>query len=348
MKNLIVLALLAAAIFGGIKFSEWYSGNTASESASPVEIPAQFTREFSNSLAFVEGNKGQGSGFICTFGNKKFVVTNQHVIAGNPGARFTLLDQSPVRTGQAAAAVGHDIMSFALLSEANAMEIMTNVEANAAIGDDVAVLGNADGDRVIKPIGGKLVGIGPDRVEVTAPFVHGNSGSPIIHVKSRQVLGIATFAITRKFDSITRKPKAEPETKYFGYRLDTVRQWQPITWPAYVADHALLEKIEARTNDFLKLGLSLNFTPSNYGDPAIRNTLERYASAKSGHGLIKSSPLSAATDAITGLRHACETDILAAQAQVSYDYFRRQLEEQRKLRLELYKGFSEGLKRLHK
>lgn len=348
MKNLLLIALVAAAIFGGIKFREWYSGNTSSQSATPVEIPPQFTREFSNSLVFVEGKTGKGSGFICALGGAKFIITNQHVIAGNPGAKFTLLDQSPIRTGQAAAAVGHDIMSFALLSDAKAMEIMSNVETNVAIGDDVAVLGNADGDRVIKPIGGKLVGIGPDRVEVSAPFVHGNSGSPIVHVKSRKVLGIATYATIRKVDSITGKPKSEPEVKRFGYRLDTVKQWQPVVWPAFVADFDTLEKVEARTKDFAKLLLTGRLTSADYGDPAIRNPLERFANAAQGKGLIKTDRLSAAKDLTNSLRIACDTDLAQAQVQVKYDFFRHRLEEHQQFRKELHKGFDELMKRLQK
>lgn len=336
MKLLIRLACLAAVIFGAIKFREWYSGDTA----------PQLTREFSNSLVFVEGKASRGSGFICAFGGAKFVITNQHVIAGNPGAKFTLLDQSPIRTGQAAAAVGHDIMSFALLSDAKAMEILTDVEKNAAIGDEVAVLGNVEGARVIKPLAGKLLGIGPDRVEVSAEFVHGNSGSPIIHVKSGKVLGIATYATIRKVDNITGRPKDEPEVKRFGYRLDTVKQWQPVVWPAYSGEFSVLEKVEARTNDFLKLLRSGRLTAMDYGDTAIRNPLEKFANAAQGHGLVKTDPLTAAKDLTASLRNACDTDITQAQAQVKYDYFRHQLEEQQRLRQQLHKGFDELLKRM--
>ena len=346
MKNLLLLALLAAAIFGGIKFRERYSGDAPKASTPPVEIPLELTREFSNSLIFVEGNAGRGSAFICAFGNAKFVVTNQHVIAGNPGAKFTLLDQKPIRTGQAAAAVGHDIMSFALLSDAKAMEIMINVEKNAAIGDEVAVLGNADGDRVIKPISGKLVGIGPDRVEVSAAFVRGNSGSPIVHVKSRKVIGIATYAITRHVDSITGKPKDKPEVKRFGYRLDTVKQWQPIAWPAYVADYQILEKVETRSDDFVKLLSSANANSMEYADPGIRRSLERLDNAIQGRGLIKTDRRTALVELVSGLRNASETDIVQAQAQIRYDYFRRELDEQQKFRIELYKAFDGFLKRL--
>ncbi len=60
----------------------------------------QLTQEHSNSLVFVEGRAGAGSGFVCDIGGKKFVITNQHVVAGNAEAKFTLLDQSPIRTGR--------------------------------------------------------------------------------------------------------------------------------------------------------------------------------------------------------------------------------------------------------
>ena len=354
MKILIRLVLVAAVIAAVINWSnlcEWYANYNAPKQVAPKEPDpkeqaSEFTREHRNSLVFVEGTSSKGSGFVCEIGGKKFVITNQHVVAGNPGAKFTLLDQSPVQTGQAAAAVGHDIMTFALFSDTKALEMMTDVEKNAAIGDDVAVLGNSNGDRVIKPITGKLVGIGPDRVEVSAEFVPGNSGSPIIHLKSGKVLGVATYAKIRKIDSLTGKLKDPPEVKRFGYRLDRVKQWQPVNWPAYNAEFHALEKIEARTNDLMKLVFSSQLNSIDYSDPAIRSPLERYANAAKGLGLIKTDRLSAWKDLTATLRTACNTDITQAQAMVSYDYFRQQLGEQQKLRGEFYKGFDEFLKRL--
>ena len=339
MKNLLRIVFATAALAAGYTWLPWHDW-------MPKAAGRQLSQESMKSLVFVEGEHGKGSGFVCDIQGKKFVLTNQHVIAGNPGAKFTLIDQSPIRTGQAAAAVGHDIMSFALLSDAKALEMMTEVEKNAAIGDEVAVLGNSDGDRVIKPLMGKLVGIGPDRVEVTAEFVHGNSGSPIVHVKSGKVIGVATFATIRKLDSITGAPRDRPEVKRFGFRLDSVRQWQPVNWPAYNAEFLTLEKIGARTNELIKLLMARQFTPSEYSDPAIRGPLERFANAAKGSGLIKADKLSAAKDLAISLRNACDADIAQAQAQVRYDHFRQQLGEQQKLRAEFYKVFAEVRKRL--
>ena len=346
MKILIRVTLIVVVVVGLFKWQGWRGWLDKANAPQLTANAPQLTREHSNSLVFVEGRSGKGSGFICNFAGKKFVVTNQHVVAGNPGTKFTLLDQSPIQTGQASAAVGHDIMTFALLSDAKAMEMMTDVERNAAIGDDVAVLGNSDGDRVIKPLPGKLLGIGPDRVEVSAEFVHGNSGSPIIHIRSGKVIGIATFATVRKADSITGRPKDQPEVKRFGYRLDTVKQWQPVAWPEYTAEFQLLEKVETRTRDFVKFLLTGRLSAMEYGDPAIRNPLERFANAARGQGLIKTDRLSAKKELIDSLRTASETDIFQTQSQLKYDYFRRKLEEHQKLRGELHKGFDEALKKL--
>ena len=341
MKKPFLVTLTIIVVVAAFRWNEWRDW------LDKGSVP-QLTRRFSNSLVFVEGKAGAGSGFVCDIGGKKFAVTNQHVVAGNSGAKFTLLDRSPIEVGQAAAAVGHDIVTFALLSDTKAMEMMTEVEKNAAIGDDVSVLGNSNGDRVIAPVAGKLLGIGPDRVEVSAEFVTGNSGSPIVHIKSGKVIAIAAYATVRRIDSVTGRPKDPPEVKRFGFRIDSVKQWQPVAWPKYSAEFQALEKIEARTDELLKLLRTHRFDAASYTDPAIRGPLERYAIAGKNTGLIKTDPLSAAKDLANSLRNACDTDIAQALVAIRYDHFRHRLGEQQKLRAESYKALDQWMKTLGK
>jgi hypothetical protein len=225
---------------------------------------------------------------------------------------------------------------------------MTEVEKNAAPGDEVAVLGNANGDRVITPFAGKLVAIGPDRVEVTAEFVKGNSGSPIIHLKSGKLLGIATYAHIVKVDSITGRPLNEPEVKRFGYRLDSVTQWQPVVWPAYSAEFAVMDKIKVRTGDFERLLRTSKLLGLDYKDPAIRTPLERFENAVRGRGFVKTDPLMAARDLNASLHNACDTDVAQASLFLRYDFFRHELEEQQKHRRELSRGIDDLVKKIPK
>ena len=55
---------------------------------------------------------------------------------------------------------------------------MTELANEMRIGDDVVVLGNSGGGGVITSIPGKVVGVGPDRIEVSAEFIQATPGAP--------------------------------------------------------------------------------------------------------------------------------------------------------------------------
>ncbi len=308
--------------------------------------PAELLREYSKSLVFVEDKEGAGSGFVATIAGKQYVITNQHVVAGHGGATFTLLDRSPLKVGTAAAAVGHDIMTFATQPDAKAMEIMLDVEKNAAIGDDVVVLGNPEGARVIKPISGKLVGIGPNLVEVSAEFVPGNSGSPIIHLKSGKVIGIATYVIVREMDTLTGR-RAQ-QLRRFGYRLDSIKQWQPVAWPAYNDEFSTIAKIQARTQDLAALltdmARSNRIIAARHTNPAIKVPLEKFEETVSRSTVSATDRTRAAQDLMAAMRSASQSDIEQAKQRLRYDFFQRQLGEEQQVRGQFYKFFDEILK----
>lgn len=307
---------------------------------------AELVREYSGSLFFVEDKDGSGSGFVCAIGKGKFALTNQHVIAGHQGASLTLLDRSPLKVGQAAAAVGHDIMSLAVLSDTKAMEMMLEVEKNAAIGDDVVVLGNPEGARVIKPFVGKLVGLGPNLVEVSAEFVPGNSGSPILHLKTGQVIGVATYLTVREMDSLSGR--RAPKIRRFGFRLDSVKQWQPVVWQLYNGEFKTVQEIEARTQDLATLLKELARTggvnAARYQNPAIRRPLEKFDEAASRKNLNGPERTRAIKDLMAAMRTACQSDIEQANARLRYDFFRRSVTEEQQVRGQFYKIFDEMMK----
>ena len=314
--------------------------------AQADEQAAELVKTYSGSLVFVEDKSGAGSGFVCTFGGRKFVFTNQHVVAGHPGVKLTLLDQSPLKIGQPAAAVGHDILSLQLLTDTKAMDMMLEVEKNASIGDDVVVLGNPEGARVIKPLTGKLVGIGPNLIEITAEFVPGNSGSPILHLKSGKVIGIATYAIIRDVNSLTGE--REKKVRRFGYRLDSVKQWQPVAWPAYNEEFATIERIKERTHDLAALIKEMARTggvkAANHQNPTIRRPLDKFGEAISGKGIIPTDRTRAVKDLMAAMRQASESDIEQANVRLRYDFFRKELTEEQQVRGQFYKIFDEMLK----
>jgi len=330
------------------------SDNTAetdeSTPAPTPPIPARVQRSASDiikahhdSLVFVTGTQGAGSGFIAAIGTSDFLITNVHVTAGLHDAAFKTLDGIPIQGGAPSLAVGEDIFCMARPPGGAPFEIMQNVDSNATIGDWVVVLGNAEGAGVVNTIIGRIVGIGPNLVEVDAPFVPGNSGSPIIHLNTGKVIGVATYALIDQYDLATDQKLKRPRIRRFGYRLDTVKGWQPVNWQAFNAQADRMDNIKTLTDDFYNFFFDLmfnkaNLTPDWHGKSLIKSRVEDWSAVKSGHP----SPEDAAeADAnfISFLKTACQSDIAAAQGQITYDYFQRNLADQRLVRDQMAQAF---------
>ena len=322
----------------------------AIEYGDAQQCAARFVQTYHDSLVFVTGTEGAGSGFVAAMGSGNFLVTNVHVVAGIPDATFKKLDGATVRGGSASMAVGEDVFCMALPAGGTPLPIMRGVDSNAAIGDEVAVLGNAEGQGVINTIIGKIVGIGPNLVEVDAPFVPGNSGSPIIHLKTGKVIGVATYYVTNEYDLTTRRKLIRPVIRRFGYRLDGVNKWQPVNWEAFSRQRDQMESIEKLTADLYDLFVDLDnnrgaVTPGLHTNPIFKDRIDDWIEANRG----RSTPadrMAAAANLISFLKTACESDIAIAQRQITYDYFQRELADQKQYRDAMAKGFEEMLNNL--
>jgi hypothetical protein len=104
--------------------------------------------------------------------------------------------------------------------------VADHAEQSLQIGAEIVVAGNSEGEGVVREIPGKLVGLGPDRIEVDAEFVPGNSGSPILLKSTGQVIGVATYMkIPRSLRGSTKSVTSLNEVRRFGYRMDTIANW---------------------------------------------------------------------------------------------------------------------------
>lgn len=327
----------------------------ATASATPTPPPAvapevqqsasDFVKAHHNNLVFVTGTEGAGSGFIANMGGTNFLVTNAHVTAGINGAVFKTLDGTVVQGGTPSVAVGGDIFRMALPAGGTPLEVMQGVDQNAAIGDDVVVLGNAEGEGVINTIIGKIVGVGPNLVEIDAPFVPGNSGSPIVHLKSGKVIGVATYTVTRKYDVTTKEKMKQPVIRRFGYRLDSVKQWQLVNWQTFRAQAALMKNVSTLTDDLYDFFRDLSenkyhVTLSRHTNPVIKTRIDQWLSEKGRH-ISASDAKWEDANFVSFLKISCHQDTAAAQRSLTYDYFQRELADQQQDRDEMTKAFEE-------
>lgn len=327
----------------------------------PAEIPAiarqpeatappaigQFVQDYTASLVFIEGGGGAGSGFICRMSDGVFVCTNQHVVAGMPTVKITRLDNARITAGVVQAAVGHDLMRLSIADASKPLVAMDNVEAEARIGDEVFVLGNSEGARVIQPLTGKLLGIGPDRIEVSAAFVPGNSGSPIVHAKTGKVIGIATYLAQRRYSELADQP--DTRVRRFGYRLDSAKQWQPVAWHVFQAERAEFEKVEALTKDFARLIEAIRTDASvdgaSFSSSAVSRPVRDFVAAVGRRGVSGADRARAVQQFLASLRGATQADIVQARQRFRYDFFQRAINEEAEVRQEMHRLFDRLLKK---
>ncbi|EDY18532.1 hypothetical protein CfE428DRAFT_3917 [Chthoniobacter flavus Ellin428] len=175
-------------------------------------------------MVIVEGDEGRGSGFVLKMGNQTFLITNSHVIRGNRNVKFKNLHNADLSTGALEIADEVDAVRAEVSNATNVLELEPNID-KLKIGDEVIVAGNSEGAGVVREIPGKVVGIGPDRIEVDAEFVPGNSGSPILLKSTGKVIGIATYLYVPRGRTGAKSPFSLNEVRRFGYRLDTVGKW---------------------------------------------------------------------------------------------------------------------------
>ncbi len=313
-------------------------------SAETQQAASELVKTNHNNLVFVSGKGGAGSGFIANLDGSNVLVTNCHVAAGISDAAFKKLDGTVIPRGSAGVATGHDIFRMALPPGGKSFEVMQGVEQNAAIGDEVVVLGNAEGSGVINTIIGKIVGIGPNLVEIDAPFVPGNSGSPIIHLKTGKVIGVATYTVTRKYDATTKEKMKDPIIRRFGFRIDSVNTWEPVNVQTFYAQAAAMERVhtltEALDNFFGDLYENKSrVTMSRHTHPVIKTRIAQWQEAKS-HKLSASDRENADANFISFLKVACQSDITEVQRSLTYDYFQRHLADEQTTRNEMAKAFT--------
>ena len=314
---------------------------TAAAATAEVVKIANFG-ELAKCLAVVEGDEGAGSGFLLHYKGNALLFTNAHVVSGNPHIRAWLLGGKELNLDKFAVAKvfkhsvaqGFDVAVFSQNGCPDGMDYETNVEQAAQPGDDVIVLGNSEGQGVVTPIAGKLTGIGPDLIETDAKFVSGNSGSPIILVKTGKVIGIATFSRYTEYKTFGKDSKFNAVERRFGCRVDTIPGWEFPPIERFNAESETVKSMTSRTDNMAAMVTGI-YTRGRLGlDPHLR---EDDPLAKSVHNYLSdlTAPRHSKEDSadikdrfIRELLFENHADINSLNLSLFTEYHRRKLEEQ--------------------
>lgn len=223
--------------------------------ATPAALNFQ---QYAPYMAIITGDQSVGSGFIAAYEGGYYLFTNTHVLSSNSRVTAKLLNGKPIALNGVAVADSYDISALPQTTVTSGIEILKDIDQNVAIGDDVIVLGNSLGAAVVTEITGKVTGVGPELIEVDAKFVAGNSGSPIIHVKTGKAIAIATFTMMRKMENFGKDSQFNSVERRFGYRLDNIGGWRNMTWQNFTKEATVVNAIAKRTEDIWNLAADIS------------------------------------------------------------------------------------------
>jgi hypothetical protein len=301
---------------------------------------SELLHKYNNDLVFVTGKSGAASGFVARYKNRKFFITNAHVLADLGYLSLETLDRSPlqVQSDAAMAAVGHDLIAIPVTVGGDGIPAIETFDTDVSVGDSIVVFGNALAGGVVNPLPGKVSGLGPRIVEVSGQFEPGSSGGPIIHLRTGKVICIATY-VTR-----TEKISGEQSTRRFGYRLDTVAAWQHIDFKRFQyesdvlnAVHSITRQLEYAVEDATQQlpqndaqvvevdGRQVIVPPKQvimrheYESPLIRDAVANYLNSIAGK---TGNTDDAGALLLDSLNSASANNIAAAAPLLTYDFFK--------------------------
>lgn len=321
------------------------TGTLAASATPPASTPApepagKLTADQARAVVLISGDEAVGTGFLVKTADGPCVITNIHVISANPNLKITTSTGAEIKMLSAKGAVDRDL-AMLMIQDAgyNYLELADDVSKVAQPGDEVITPGNSEGGGVMLPTTGKVLGIGPDRVEVDNPIFHGNSGGPVFHTKSNKVLGVVTEA--RKVDVTNDLDKASHANKnsaisgtmrYFALRLDNVSSWVPIDWRRFQNETTFMEQFHKRSRCLDSFLNTSDKTPppkdSDALDPNLWRTDDKLEQANTNYiqqasGGDSSQRLDAERQLLADLVALADTDVSTVKDLTNFYSFNR-------------------------
>jgi hypothetical protein len=177
-------------------------------------------------LVFIKHENGSASGFVAKIGEHYYILTNQHVLLGANKISFKTISGNELHPKKVELSTTRDIARL-LLDMQEGLTISGEVKMNAPI----ALFGDSDGAGVVTELYGTINGIGSDLIEVSANFVAGNSGSPLLNPK-KEAIGIASYVRFSRPNRTKEGTKFENKTRRFCYRIKG-SDWMAVNWGSY-------------------------------------------------------------------------------------------------------------------
>ena len=270
-------------------------------------------------VVLIRGDSGaKGTGFLLQHLGVVHLVTNAHVVRGSARIEAVQIDGRSIAVGdQMEMAIdGRDLVRFPVSEAVGGLVKAPELK----LGEPCYALGNSGGLNVLTPLPGRMVGTGPKEIEVTCPFIPGNSGGPIL-TRGGQVMGVATY-ISRSHKEWWAQGTRFANVRRVAVRLDGV-EWRAVSLSSFKKANAILEKVK---KDIVAIERWKNIIKTNPRHPDAKDLATKLIRMAAGLG-----------SGVSGISAVSRIPFLQEDAAQAGKYNKELQEELRKL-LRLVRG----------
>ena len=201
-----------------------------------------------NNVFIVKTENGGGSGFRFKVGDKAYFISNEHVFSGfskleiysNEGKRIDLPKMLEVSRDR-------DLLRFEI-EASGGIEVQEQIN----LGEVATAYGNSLAGNVLTESKGKVLGIGPESIEVSCEIVPGNSGGQVVG-KDGKLIGVASF-LTRRENFWVKDTRYEKIRK-FALRLRPDEVWVSMPLETFQKESKILSDIESSLEEIIEIGM---------------------------------------------------------------------------------------------
>jgi hypothetical protein len=225
--------------------------------ATPPDLPPPvLTNDQINAVVTIKGDNAAGTGFLMRSPDGTCsVVTHLHLLAANPNVKIFTNSGKQIIPLSLKGAVDRDLALFAIKDDHFSYLLLATDAANSVeAGDELIIPDIGQQTDVLLGKPGKVIGVGPERIDFDNAMGPGSSGAPVIHVKSGTVLALVTAE--KKVDVSNILAMAWPANPapgsagiipYFGLRLSGVQGWETYDGARFLAETLFLKQFHQDT-----------------------------------------------------------------------------------------------------
>jgi hypothetical protein len=212
---------LTAAITNGVDVATNVLEVATTEEADAAvveqaEVPPKMDTSFVFDMAYFvhqTDTGARGSAFLYEDTNGVWLVSNVHVFSGS--TNITVINSQGNKLEvppQIEVAKDRDMIRFRV-DEPEGLRLCSSCYMD----EPLCAYGDSGGAGVMRKLDGKVVAVGPDRVEVSTMFIPGNSGGPVVN-EAGEVVGVSSYLFREDLPEWIAKGTSFSDTRRMAMR----------------------------------------------------------------------------------------------------------------------------------